>query len=409
MRVDLFDFDLPEERIALRPARPRDAARMLVVKPGEGIADAHVRDLPSFLRAGDVLVLNDTRVIPAELRGERLRDGVAAGFAVTLVKRTGQAEWQALARGAKKLAAGDRVRFGALNDAACLIAGLDATVADKGEAGEVTLRFDLAGPALDEAIAAIGHVPLPPYIAGKRAEDAEDRRDYQTIYAEHEGAVAAPTAGLHFTDELFARLAAAGVGRQMVTLHVGAGTFLPVKVDDTAGHKMHAEWGTVSAATAAALNAARAASGRIVAVGNDLGAASRKRDRRGWHRARIFRRHGDLHYAGYRFRAVDILMTNFHLPRSTLFMLVSAFAGLETMRAAYAHAIAAGYRFYSYGDASLLFRRRRRDPRRDLPPQCDRRRGAQRRAVAAARRHTYTGVHAGRHGRDRQGNDPWPR
>jgi S-adenosylmethionine:tRNA ribosyltransferase-isomerase len=356
MRVDLFDFELPDERIALRPARPRDAARMLAVKPGEGTTDAHVRDLPSYLRAGDVLVLNDTRVIPAELHGERVRDGIAAGFAVTLTRRTGQAEWQALARGAKKLAIGDRVRFGQVTDAACLIAGLDATVADKGEAGEVTLTFDLAGPVLDEAIAAIGHVPLPPYIAGKRAEDAEDRRDYQTIYAREEGAVAAPTAGLHFTDELFARLDAAGVGRQMVTLHVGAGTFLPVKADDTSGHRMHSEWGTVSTATAAALNAARGAGGRIVAVGTT---SARLLESATGEDGVIREFSGDTAIfitPGYRFRAVDILMTNFHLPRSTLFMLVSAFAGLETMRGAYAHAIAAGYRFYSYGDASLLFR-----------------------------------------------------
>ncbi|MEJ0012706.1 MAG: tRNA preQ1(34) S-adenosylmethionine ribosyltransferase-isomerase QueA [Bauldia sp.] len=356
MRVDLFDFDLPDERIALRPARPRDAARMLVVKPGESVADAHVRDLPSYLRAGDVLVLNDTRVIPAELHGERVRDGVSAGISVTLHKRTGQATWQALARGAKKLAVGDRIRFGQMSDAACLIAGLDATVADKGEAGEVTLAFDLSGPVLDEAIAAVGHVPLPPYIAGKRAEDAEDRRDYQTIYAERDGAVAAPTAGLHFTDDLFARLAAAGIGRQMVTLHVGAGTFLPVKVDDTAGHRMHAEWGTVSAATAEALNAVRAKGGRIVAVGTT---SARLLESATGEDGVVREFGGDTAIfitPGYRFRAVDILMTNFHLPRSTLFMLVSAFSGLETMRAAYAHAIAAGYRFYSYGDASLLFR-----------------------------------------------------
>jgi S-adenosylmethionine:tRNA ribosyltransferase-isomerase len=329
---------------------------MLVVKPGEGLADAHVRDLPQFLRAGDVLVLNDTRVIPAELHGERIRDGVSAGFAVTLTKRTGKATWEALARGAKKLATGDRVRFGQMTDAACLVAGLDATVKAKGESGEVTLAFELAGPALDEAIAAIGHVPLPPYIAGKRAEDAADRRDYQTIYAREEGAVAAPTAGLHFTEDLFARLAEAGVGRQMVTLHVGAGTFLPVKADDTAGHRMHSEWGTVSEAAATALNAARATGGRIVAVGTT---SARLLESATGEDGVVRPFSGDTAIfitPGYRFRAVDVLMTNFHLPRSTLFMLVSAFAGLETMRAAYAHAIAAGYRFYSYGDASLLFR-----------------------------------------------------
>jgi len=355
MRVDLFDFDLPEERIALRPARPRDAARLLVVKPGSGLADAHVRDLPGLLRAGDVLVVNDTRVIPAELRGERVRDGVAAGIAVTLHKRVDQARWRALARGAKKLAVGDRVRFGAVNDAACLISGLDATVESKGEAGEVTLVFDLAGPALDESIMSVGHVPLPPYIAGRRAEDADDRRDYQTIYAEQDGAVAAPTAGLHFTDELLARLAEAGIGRETVTLHVGAGTFLPVKAGDTVEHHMHAEWGTISAATADALNAARARGERIVAVGTT---SARLLESATGEDGVIRPFSGETAIfitPGYRFRAVDLLMTNFHLPRSTLFMLVAAFSGLETMRAAYAHAIASGYRFYSYGDASLLF------------------------------------------------------
>ena len=356
MRVDHFDFELPEERIALRPARPRDAARMLVVKPGGALCDAVVRNLPDFLRAGDVLVINDTRVIAAELHGERIREEGNAGISVTLIKRLGASRWQALARGAKKLAAGDRIRFGQVSDAACLIAGLDATVNEKGEAGEVTLTFDLSGPILDEAIAAIGHVPLPPYIAGRRAEDEADRRDYQTIYAREEGAVAAPTAGLHFTDDLLARLAAAGVGRETVTLHVGAGTFLPVKADDTADHRMHAEWGTISAATADALSAARAAGGRIVAVGTtSLRLVESATGEDGI--VRPFSGETAIFITpGYKFRAVDILMTNFHLPRSTLFMLVSAFAGLETMKAAYAHAIAAGYRFYSYGDASLLWR-----------------------------------------------------
>ena len=356
MRVDLFDFELPEERIALRPARPRDAARMLVVKPGGALCDAVVRNLPDFLRAGDVLVINDTRVIAAELHGERIREEGNAGISVTLIKRLGASRWQALARGAKKLAAGDRIRFGQVSDAACLFAGLDATVSEKGEAGEVALTFDLSGPILDEAIAAIGHVPLPPYIAGRRAEDEADRRDYQTIYAREEGAVAAPTAGLHFTDDLLARLAAAGVGRETVTLHVGAGTFLPVKADDTADHRMHAEWGTISAATADALSAARAAGGRIVAVGTtSLRLVESATGEDGI--VRPFSGETAIFITpGYKFRAVDILMTNFHLPRSTLFMLVSAFAGLQTMKAAYAHAIAAGYRFYSYGDASLLWR-----------------------------------------------------
>ncbi|MEX2318713.1 MAG: tRNA preQ1(34) S-adenosylmethionine ribosyltransferase-isomerase QueA [Bauldia sp.] len=362
MRVDLFDFDLPEDRIALRPKLPRDASRLLVVEPGAGLTDRFVRDLPDLLRPGDALVLNDTKVIPAELHGERVRDGGTAGISATLIRRLDPSRWLALVRGAKKVGPGDRIRFGAMNDpgsrsgasAACLIAGLDATVAEKGEAGEVTLAFDLAGSVLDETIAAIGQVPLPPYIAGRRATDAFDRRDYQTIYAREEGAVAAPTAGLHFTDTLLARLDAMGVTRHTVTLHVGAGTFLPVKADDTADHKMHAEWGTISAATAEALNAARAKGGRIVAVGTtSLRLLESAADRNGTIRPFA----GDTAIfitPGYRFRAVDLLMTNFHLPRSTLFMLVGAFSGRETMLAAYAHAIAARYRFYSYGDACLL-------------------------------------------------------
>jgi S-adenosylmethionine:tRNA ribosyltransferase-isomerase len=355
MRVDLFDFELPDEAIATRPARPRDAARMLVAGPGGGVSHRHVRDLPDILRAGDVLVVNDTKVIPAELHGERLRDGSSAGVSVTLIKRLTQSRWQALARGAKKLAQGDRVRFGAAADAACLIAGLDATVEEKGEAGAVTLAFDLAGPALDEAIAAVGHVPLPPYIAGKRREDADDRRDYQTIYAREEGAVAAPTAGLHFTEELFVRLDAAGIARQTLTLHVGAGTFLPVKTEDTATHTMHAEWGTISAETADALNRARAAGGRLVAVGTtSLRLLESATGEDGIIRP-VSGETSIFITPGYRFRAVDLLMTNFHLPRSTLFMLVSAFSGRDRMLALYAEAIAKGYRFYSYGDASLLW------------------------------------------------------
>jgi S-adenosylmethionine:tRNA ribosyltransferase-isomerase len=355
MRVDLFDFDLPEDRIALRPKLPRDASKLLVVKPGAPLADRFVRDLPDLLRPGDALVLNDTKVIPAELRGERVRDGTAAGVTVTLIKRLDAARWQALARGAKKLATGDRVRFGALSDAACLITGLDATVEDKGEAGEVVLAFDFAGPILDEAITAIGRVPLPPYIAGRRPADALDRRDYQTIYAREDGAVAAPTAGLHFTETLFARLAALGVSRHTLTLHVGAGTFLPVKADDTAEHHMHAEWGTIAPATADALNATRASGGRIVAVGTtSLRLLESAAGEDGI--IRPFSGETSIFITpGYRFRAVDILMTNFHLPRSTLFMLVSAFAGRDVMLAAYAHAIAAKYRFYSYGDATLLW------------------------------------------------------
>ncbi len=358
MRVDLFDFDLPEERIALRPKMPRDAARLLVVKPGEGFGDRFVRDLPELLEPGDALVLNDTRVIPARLTGERIRDGSTAQVEATLTRRTAPSRWEALARPAKRLAIGDRIRFGAAareaGDNACLIAGLDATVVDRGEAGEVFLRFDLAGPVLDEALAGVGVMPLPPYIATRRAPDAFDRQDYQTIYAREDGAVAAPTAGLHFTDTLFRHLDERGVSRHMVTLHVGAGTFLPVKAEETDEHRMHAETGTVSAETADALNAVRKAGGRIVAVGTT---SLRLLESAAADDGTIRPFAGDTSIfitPGYRFRAVDLLVTNFHLPRSTLFMLVSAFSGRETMLAAYRHAIAARYRFYSYGDACLL-------------------------------------------------------
>ncbi len=355
MRVDLFDFELPEARIALRPASPRDAARLLVVKPGDGLADRHVRDLPELLRPGDVLVINDTKVIPAELRGERFRGVKGTPVSVTLYQRVDTARWRAFARPARRLAAGDRLRFGATSDNACLVAGLDATVEEKGAAGDVLVRFDLASPVLDEAIDAIGHMPLPPYIAGRRPEDARDRQDYQTVFAREEGAVAAPTAGLHFTTGLIERLAAAGVAFQKVTLHVGPGTFLPVKGDDTADHRMHAEWGTVSADTAAALNKARVRGDRIVAVGTtSLRLLESAADDDG--RLNPFAGETSLFITpGYRFKAIDLLITNFHLPRSTLFMLVSAFAGRETMHEAYRHAIGVGYRFYSYGDACLLY------------------------------------------------------
>ena len=354
MRVDLFDFDLPDERIALRPARPRDAARLLVVKPGAAPEDHIVRELPDLLRPGDALVFNDTRVIPAQLFGERVREGVSARIGVTLHMREAGDRWRAFLRPAKKIAAGDRILFGEQADRACLVSGLAATVAEKGDAGEVVLAFALSGPDLDAAIASLGHIPLPPYIASKRPEDAEDRADYQTIYAREEGAVAAPTAGLHFTPDLFERLDARGVERHFVTLHVGAGTFLPVKADDTDDHKMHFEIGYVDAATAERLNAVKARGGRIVCVGTTSlrlieSAAADDGTIQPWQGAT-----GIFITPGYRFKAVDMLMTNFHLPRSTLFMLVSAFAGLDTMRAAYTHAIETGYRFYSYGDGSLL-------------------------------------------------------
>ena len=354
MRVDLFDFDLPEDRIALRPASPRDAARMLVVKPGERFGDFHAHDLPDLLEPGDALVFNDTKVIPAQLEGMRLRDGQSASVGLTLHMRVSDSEWKAFARGAKKLREGDRLQFGHGNDA-CFVGTLEATVTRMGEAGEVTVQFDLAGAVLDEALATVGHVPLPPYIALKRGEDERDRSDYQTVYAREEGAVAAPTAGLHFTPELLARLEERGIAQHFVTLHVGAGTFLPVKAEDTDNHKMHEERGLVTATTAAALNETRSSGGRIVCVGTTSlrlleSAADEAGEIHAWSGAT------DIFITpGYRFRACDLLMTNFHLPRSTLFMLVSAFAGLETMRTAYAHAIETGYRFYSYGDAGLLY------------------------------------------------------
>jgi S-adenosylmethionine:tRNA ribosyltransferase-isomerase len=355
MKVDLFDFDLPEERIALRPASPRDSARMLVVRPGVGLAHRTVSDLPALLDPGDLLVFNDTKVIPAQLFGERRRADAVAHVDVTLHMRVAPDRWLAFARPAKRLAQGDRIQFGHGGNA-CFLGNLDATVIEKRDAGEVLLAFDLSGPMLDEALHAVGHMPLPPYIAAKRPEDQRDQSDYQTVYAREEGAVAAPTAGLHFTPDLMAALDGRGIERRFVTLHVGAGTFLPVKAEDTADHKMHAEIGHVSAETSAAINAARARGNRIVAVGTTslrlLESAAREDETlEAWSGAT------DIFITpGYRFRTADALMTNFHLPRSTLFMLVSAFAGLETMRAAYQHAIESDYRFYSYGDSSLLFR-----------------------------------------------------
>lgn len=356
MRTDLFDFDLPPGNIALRPVSPRDRARMLVVTPGRApeLNDGIVSDLPSFLKAGDVLVVNDTRVIAAQLSGRRIGRGQEAAIEATLIKRLDGSRWQALVKGARKLIAGDVVRFGS-EGRVCLLGHLDAHVESKGEAGEAVLAFTFHGPMLDQAIAELGETPLPPYIAGKRAPDDKDKSDYQTMFAVHEGAVAAPTAGLHFTPQLESALAARGVTIARVTLHVGAGTFLPVKMDDTSEHVMHAEWGEIDAATAQVLNDTRARGGRIVAVGTtSLRVLESAADESG--RIHPFARETAIFITpGYRFRAVDVLMTNFHLPRSTLFMLVSAFSGLGTMQRAYAHAIAAGYRFYSYGDACLLF------------------------------------------------------
>jgi S-adenosylmethionine:tRNA ribosyltransferase-isomerase len=355
VRVDDFDYHLPEELIALRPAVPRDTARLLVVDPGATppFADRTMLDLPALLQPGDALVFNDTKVIPAELRGVRTRDGATAQVSVTLIERLGAERWLALARPAKRLKAGDRIAFGGKSNV-CLLGGLAATVEARGDEGEVTLRFEFSGTALDEAIAVLGAMPLPPYIASRRAPDDRDRGDYQTLFAREEGAVAAPTAGLHFTERLMQALEARGVSRHFVTLHVGAGTFLPVRAADTADHVMHAERGHIAAETAAALNDTKARGGKIVAAGTTslrllesaAGADGKLEPFQGETRLFIT--------PGYRFRFVDRLLTNFHLPRSTLFMLVASFSGLDLMRRVYAHAVAERYRFYSYGDACLL-------------------------------------------------------
>ncbi|MBS7545496.1 tRNA preQ1(34) S-adenosylmethionine ribosyltransferase-isomerase QueA [Ancylobacter oerskovii] len=361
MRVDLFDFELPPERIALRPIEPREAARLLVVRPGvvPELEDRHIRDLPDLLAPGDALVANDTRVLPARLDGLRHRPGGSdVRVEAMLHKRTAPDRWLALARPGKRLAVGDRIAFGSQGNA-CLLGALDATVEGKGEGGEIELRFDLAGVALDMAIADVGHMPLPPYIAARRAEDVRDRADYQTMFADAEGSVAAPTAGLHFTPALVDALAARGVELHRVTLHVGAGTFLPVKAEDTAGHRMHAEWGEVSAATAEALNAVKARGGRIVTIGSTATRLIESASASG--RLEAWRGETDIFITpGYRFRFIDAMMTNFHLPRSTLVMLVAALVGHDAQKRAYAHAIDAGYRFYSYGDACLLFPERSR-------------------------------------------------
>jgi len=350
MRVDQFDFDLPESHIALHPVEPRDAAKMLVVGPGGKLADRQVTDLIEILTSGDVLVVNDTKVIPAELSGLRLRGESRRKVSFNLHKRLDANHWLAFARPAKVLNLRDRVELGRGRRK------LVATITGKGEAGEVTLAFERSGAELDEAIKANGAMPLPPYIGGKRDAEERDSVDYQTVYATVEGAVAALTAGLHFTEKLLQDLMLKGVEVEKVTLHVGAGTFLPVKVDDTVDHKMHTEWGEITQATAGRIAAARAKGGRIVAVGTTslrlLESAAAATGELG-----PFMGETDIFITpGFEFRVVDVLMTNFHLPRSTLFMLVSAFAGLDTMRAAYQHAIETGYRFYSYGDASLLFR-----------------------------------------------------
>jgi S-adenosylmethionine:tRNA ribosyltransferase-isomerase len=339
MRVDAFDFHLPEDRIALRPARPRDAARLLRVE-GAGLHDHLISDLPGLLRAGDILVFNDTRVIPAQLEGRRGE----ARIGVTLHKRHDLRAWWGFVRNARRLRTGDTVEFAA---------GVSALVEAKGDDGATLLRFAGEEP-VEVLLERAGTMPLPPYIASKRPIDEADAQDYQTLFAREPGAVAAPTASLHYTDELIAALDAAGVMRETLTLHVGAGTFLPVKVDDTADHRMHAEWGRIDGETAERLNAARSAGGRLIAVGTT---ALRLLESAASEDGRIEPFAGDTAIfitPGYRFRAVDGLLTNFHLPRSTLFMLVSALMGLETMQRAYAHAIEGKYRFYSYGDTSLL-------------------------------------------------------
>ena len=339
MRVDLFDFDLPTDRIALRPARPRDSARLLVVQD-DRISDRNVIELPNLLRPGDVLVFNDTKVIPAQLEGRRGEASIGA----TLHKREGVREWRAFLRNAKRARDGDVIDFGT---------GVHASVAEKADDGSVLLHFHGAEP-IEVMLERAGRMPLPPYIASRRAVDEADREDYQTMFAKEEGAVAAPTAALHFTPRLLAALDERGIRRETLTLHVGAGTFLPVKVDDTAEHRMHAEWGRIDSDSAKRLNEARAAGGRLIAVGTtSLRLLESAADDSG--AIRPFEGDTAIFISpGYRFKAVDGLVTNFHLPKSTLFMLVSALMGLDVMKAAYGHAIASGYRFYSYGDASLL-------------------------------------------------------
>ena len=346
MQVDDFDFDLPESLIALRPAQPRDTARLLHI-PAQGyLGNRIMRDLPDLLRAGDALVVNVTKVIPARLLGVRHRNGAeGAKTEITLTERLGPVDWKCFLKPAKRVKDGDIIRFG----------DVEALVTDRQE-GEAQLSFQIPPETMETTLAELGTMPLPPYIAGKRAPDAQDNDDYQTLFAREDGAVAAPTAGLHFTPDLVAALKAKGVSFHEVTLHVGPGTFLPVKVDNIAEHKMHGEWGQVSQETAAALREVKAQGGRVVCVGTTslrlLESAARETGT-----IQPFEAVTDIFITpGFKFKAADMLMTNFHLPRSTLFMLVSAFSGFERMKAAYAHAIADGYRFYSYGDGSLLER-----------------------------------------------------
>lgn len=340
MRVDLFDFNLPPERIALRPIVPRDAARMLRVTGDGHLDDRNVRDLPSLLRKGDCLIFNDTRVIPAQLEGKRGDAKIGA----TLHKRIDLRRWQAFIRNGKRLRAGEIVDFGS---------GVAAIAEARHEDGSFTIFFQGDEP-VEILLERAGTMPLPPYIAGKRPTDAQDRSDYQTMFAQKDGAVAAPTASLHFTPELISAVEAAGIETATLTLHVGAGTFLPVKAEDTAEHRMHSEWGKIDAAAADRLNAVKAEGGRLIAVGTtSLRLIESAADAAGI--IQPFEGDTDIFITpGYRFKAINGLMTNFHLPKSTLFMLVSALMGREIMQAAYAHAVAEEYRYYSYGDSSLL-------------------------------------------------------
>lgn len=346
MQVDDFDFDLPESLIALRPAQPRDTARLLHIPAQGDLGNRIMRDLPDLLRAGDALVVNVTKVIPARLLGMRHRDGAeGAKTEITLTERLGPVDWKCFLKPAKRVKDGDIIRFG----------DVDAIVSSR-TGGEAQLSFQISPESMETTLADLGTMPLPPYIAGKRAPDAQDNDDYQTLFAREDGAVAAPTAGLHFTPDLVTALKAKGISFHEVTLHVGPGTFLPVKVDNIAEHKMHGEWGQVSQETAAALREVKAQGGRVVCVGTTslrlLESAARETGT-----IQPFEAVTDIFITpGFKFKAADMLMTNFHLPRSTLFMLVSAFSGFERMKAAYAHAIADGYRFYSYGDGSLLER-----------------------------------------------------
>jgi len=358
MRVDDFDFDLPNDSIALRPLARREAAKLLRVSPQDQpvFSDHLIEDLPNLLRPGDALVFNDTRVVPARLSGHRIgRGDTSPKIEITLHQRSSSNVWLAFAKPGRKLRVGDVVRLGGSGEA-CYSNSLDAIVREKHEGGEIALEFELSGAFLDEAVATHGEMPLPPYIATRRAPDSSDERDYQTIFATHEGAVAAPTAGLHFTHDLMASLKAREISCHFLTLHVGAGTFLPVKVDEVADHRMHSEWGEITEATAQSLNDIKAQGNRLICVGTT---SLRMIETAALEDGTIepMARATDIFITpGYRFKAVDCLITNFHTPRSTLFMLVSAFCGLRQMREAYAHAIKLDYRFYSYGDACLLER-----------------------------------------------------